>query len=75
MKTSNEGLSTENGDVLEELKSFGLSIDEYQRLVQLLGRAPTRAEMALIGVMWSEHCCYKSSKSELKSYPQQAKGS
>ncbi|CAI9086135.1 phosphoribosylformylglycinamidine synthase subunit PurL [Candidatus Methylacidiphilum fumarolicum] len=69
MKTSNEGLSAKNGDLLEELKSFGLSFDEYQRLAQLLGRVPTRAEMALIGVMWSEHCCYKSSKRELKKLP------
>ncbi|QSR87807.1 phosphoribosylformylglycinamidine synthase subunit PurL [Candidatus Methylacidiphilum infernorum] len=61
---------TENGEeAIGEIQSFGLSIAEYNRLCLLLGRRPTPAEMAIFGVMWSEHCCYKSSKNELRKLP------
>ena len=34
---------------------LGLKPDEYQRIVDLLGRRPTAAELAMYSVMWSEH--------------------
>ncbi|QSR89264.1 phosphoribosylformylglycinamidine synthase subunit PurL [Methylacidiphilum caldifontis] len=58
---------------IAEFQSFGLSEYEYKRLFLLLGRKPTAAELAIFGVMWSEHCCYKSSKKELRKLPSTGK--
>lgn len=49
---------------------LGLKEDEYQAIVELLGRRPTAAELAMYSVMWSEHCSYKSSKVHLKQFGQ-----
>ena len=48
--------------------ALGLKEDEYERIVELLGRRPTGAELAMYSVMWSEHCSYKSSKIHLKRF-------
>ncbi|WP_054952668.1 phosphoribosylformylglycinamidine synthase subunit PurL [Flaviflexus massiliensis] len=47
--------------------ALGLKDDEYERIVGLLGRRPTNAELAMYSVMWSEHCSYKSSKKHLSA--------
>ena len=47
----------------------GLTAEEYQRILALLGRVPTFEEVAIFGVMWSEHCSYKSSKVHLRELP------
>ncbi|MBO1753162.1 phosphoribosylformylglycinamidine synthase subunit PurL [Actinotalea sp. BY-33] len=47
---------------------LGLKPDEYERIVALLGRRPTAAELAMYSVMWSEHCSYKSSKVHLRQF-------
>src|SRR5690554_929762 len=47
---------------------LGLKPDEYERIVGLLGRRPTNAELAMYSVMWSEHCSYKSSKIHLRRF-------
>jgi phosphoribosylformylglycinamidine synthase len=47
---------------------LGLKPDEYARIVDLLGRRPTAAELAMYSVMWSEHCSYKSSKMHLRQF-------
>lgn len=47
---------------------LGLKPDEYARIVELLGRRPTAAELAMYSVMWSEHCSYKSSKMHLRQF-------
>jgi phosphoribosylformylglycinamidine synthase subunit PurL len=44
---------------------LGLKDDEYRRIIDILGRRPTEAELAMYSVMWSEHCSYKSSKVHL----------
>jgi phosphoribosylformylglycinamidine synthase subunit PurL len=49
--------------------SFGLSNEEYERVVFFLGRDPTYAELGVFSVMWSEHCSYKSSRIHLKRLP------
>ncbi|MGQ4532680.1 phosphoribosylformylglycinamidine synthase subunit PurL [Dermabacteraceae bacterium P13138] len=49
-------------------RELGLKDDEYARIVELLGRRPTAAELAMYSVMWSEHCSYKSSKVHLKQF-------
>jgi len=47
---------------------LGLKADEYESIVEILGRRPTGAELAMYSVMWSEHCSYKSSKVHLKKF-------
>jgi hypothetical protein len=48
---------------------LGLRGDEYDRVVETLGRTPTVAELGMYSVMWSEHCSYKSSKIHLQDLP------
>jgi phosphoribosylformylglycinamidine synthase II len=53
----------------ETIASHGLTPDEYQRVVEALGRHPNLTELGIFSVMWSEHCSYKSSKIHLKKLP------
>ena len=53
-------------------REFGLSADEYQKVLDILGRAPTLTELGVFSVMWSEHCSYKSSRVWLRQLPTQA---
>ena len=53
----------------ELLKTHGITSDEYERIVQALGREPSLTELGIYSVMWSEHCSYKSSKVHLKRLP------
>ncbi|GAX88750.1 phosphoribosylformylglycinamidine synthase subunit PurL [Effusibacillus lacus] len=50
-------------------RSFGLTDEEYEKIVKLLGRMPNYVETGIYSVMWSEHCSYKSSKPVLKRFP------
>jgi phosphoribosylformylglycinamidine synthase subunit PurL len=47
----------------------GLKLDEYQKIIQLIGRAPTYTELGIFSAMWNEHCSYKSSKRWLRTLP------
>ncbi|NHU86156.1 phosphoribosylformylglycinamidine synthase subunit PurL [Kocuria sp. JC486] len=47
---------------------LGLKREEFDRIVEILGRRPTAAELAMYSVMWSEHCSYKSSKVHLRQF-------
>jgi phosphoribosylformylglycinamidine synthase len=47
----------------------GLSHEEFDRAVAILGRAPNLTELGIFAAMWSEHCSYKSSKVWLKTLP------
>ncbi len=49
--------------------SHGLSPDEWQRILDRLGRTPNELELGLFSVMWSEHCSYKSSRLHLAKLP------
>ena len=51
------------------LDRHGIKPDEYERIVQLMGREPNLLELGLFSVMWSEHCSYKSSRVHLKTLP------
>jgi phosphoribosylformylglycinamidine synthase subunit PurL len=51
------------------LERHGLAPDEYDRIVQALGREPNLTELGIFSVMWSEHCSYKSSRVHLKTLP------
>ncbi|MGF1561920.1 MAG: phosphoribosylformylglycinamidine synthase II, partial [Geminicoccaceae bacterium] len=53
----------------EIVAEHGLSGEEYQRILSILGRAPNLLELGIFSVMWSEHCSYKSSKHWLKKLP------
>lgn len=50
----------------------GLTSDEYDRLVNMLGRTPTFTELGIISALWSEHCSYKHSRPVLKTLPTKA---
>ncbi|HEV8426047.1 MAG TPA: phosphoribosylformylglycinamidine synthase subunit PurL [Actinomycetes bacterium] len=50
-------------------RQLGLSDEELERILGMLGREPTRAELAMYSLMWSEHCSYKSSKVHLRRLP------
>ena len=57
----------------EELKSLlqshKLTEEDYDNILEVLGRAPTLAEIGVFSSMWSEHCSYKSSRIHLKTLP------
>lgn len=47
----------------------GLKEAEYRKVCDILGREPNHVELQMFGVMWSEHCSYKHSRSTLKKLP------
>ncbi|MDP3317437.1 MAG: phosphoribosylformylglycinamidine synthase subunit PurL, partial [Devosia sp.] len=47
----------------------GLKPDEYQKILDLIGRVPTYTELGIFSAMWNEHCSYKSSKKWLRTLP------
>jgi len=49
----------------------GLTDDEYDEILDRLGRTPTFTELGIYSVMWSEHCSYKNSIALLKTLPQE----
>ncbi|HEY3135573.1 MAG TPA: phosphoribosylformylglycinamidine synthase subunit PurL [Blastocatellia bacterium] len=53
----------------ELIRSHGLSDQEYNRIIELLGREPNYTELGIFSVMWSEHCSYKSSRAHLRRLP------
>ncbi|AIE73308.2 MULTISPECIES: phosphoribosylformylglycinamidine synthase subunit PurL [unclassified Synechocystis] len=52
-----------------EIAAEGIKPEEYEDIVQRLGRHPNKAELGMFGVMWSEHCCYKNSRPLLGKFP------
>jgi phosphoribosylformylglycinamidine synthase II len=50
-------------------RQLGLTDEEFERILGVLGREPSRAELAMYSLMWSEHCSYKSSKVHLRRLP------
>ncbi|MEQ8326969.1 MAG: phosphoribosylformylglycinamidine synthase subunit PurL [Parvibaculum sp.] len=53
----------------ELIAEHGLKPDEYQRILDLIGREPTLTELGIFSAMWNEHCSYKSSKKWLRTLP------
>lgn len=51
------------------IASHGLKPDEYERILNLIGREPTFTELGIFSAMWNEHCSYKSSKKWLRTLP------
>ncbi len=54
---------------VEQARAFGLTTDEYRKIVETIGRTPTYTELGVFSVMWSEHCSYKSSRRHLRTLP------
>ncbi len=57
----------------ELIAQHQLTPAEYQKIVSILGREPSYAELGIFSVMWSEHCSYKSSRLHLKKLPTRGK--
>ncbi len=50
-------------------RELGLTDEEYEKIISILGREPNITEIGMYSVMWSEHCAYKNSKPLLKYLP------
>ncbi|MBM3605152.1 MAG: phosphoribosylformylglycinamidine synthase subunit PurL [Alphaproteobacteria bacterium] len=53
----------------ELIAAHGLKPDEYDRILQIIGREPSFTELGIFSAMWNEHCSYKSSKKWLRTLP------
>ena len=60
---------TEPQITLELIAAHGLKPDEYDRILDIIGREPTFTELGIFSAMWNEHCSYKSSKKWLRTLP------
>ncbi|HXI86213.1 MAG TPA: phosphoribosylformylglycinamidine synthase subunit PurL [Parvularculaceae bacterium] len=54
------------------IAEHGLTLEEFERIKEHLGREPNVLELGIFSVMWSEHCSYKSSRRHLKKLPTSA---
>ncbi|MFA7570880.1 MAG: phosphoribosylformylglycinamidine synthase subunit PurL [Sulfurimonadaceae bacterium] len=52
--------------------AHSLTLEEYENIIQILGREPNHVEIGIFSAMWSEHCSYKSSKKYLSGFPTKA---
>ncbi|QFT63446.1 phosphoribosylformylglycinamidine synthase subunit PurL [Roseivivax sp. THAF30] len=51
------------------IAAHGIKPDEYERILEIIGREPTFTELGIFSAMWNEHCSYKSSKKWLRTLP------
>ncbi|MEY4096363.1 MAG: hypothetical protein RLZZ102_40 [Pseudomonadota bacterium] len=57
-------------EVNQELAiKHGLTADEYNKIIKLMGRNPNLVELGIFSAMWNEHCSYKSSRIWLQTLP------
>jgi phosphoribosylformylglycinamidine synthase II len=65
--------TTANPDVapagVDTARKLGLLPEEYDRIQEILGRQPNFTELSIYSAMWSEHCSYKNSITQLKTLP------
>ena len=62
-------MSAPQKTMAELAAEYGLAPNEYQVVLDRLGREPNQVELGVFSVMWSEHCSYKSSKIHLGKFP------
>ncbi len=62
-------MSSSTSSLEERHRQLGLTDDEYARILDRLGRAPNDVELAMLSLMWSEHCGYKHSRRLLRRLP------
>ena len=53
----------------QSASEVGLTEEEFDMIVQKIGRIPSYTELGVFGVLWSEHCSYKNSIKQLKTLP------
>ncbi|MEP1496288.1 AIR synthase related protein, partial [Pseudophaeobacter sp.] len=53
----------------ELIASHGLNAEEYDMILEIIGREPSFTELGIFSAMWNEHCSYKSSKKWLRTLP------
>jgi phosphoribosylformylglycinamidine synthase subunit PurL len=53
----------------EIISNHGIKLEEYKKIISLIGREPNLLELGIFSAMWNEHCSYKSSKKYLKTLP------
>jgi phosphoribosylformylglycinamidine synthase subunit PurL len=53
----------------EVISAHNLTLEEFNRIKELLGHEPNLVELGIFSVMWSEHCSYKSSRVHLRRLP------
>src|SRR5688572_7561117 len=66
-------VATQEPPITPELvEEHGLSPEEYNRILDILGREPTFTELGVFSALWSEHCGYKNSRPLLRQLPTKA---
>jgi phosphoribosylformylglycinamidine synthase len=56
---------------VETATKLGLTEEEFNNIIDILGRNPNFTELSIFSVMWSEHCSYKNSIKWLKTLPRE----
>src|SRR5689334_22641606 len=62
-------MSATRSSASAKYRELGLTDHEYELIVDHLGREPNDVELAMLSLMWSEHCAYKHSKRLLRRLP------
>ena len=62
-------MSATRSSASTKYRELGLTDHEYELIVDKLGREPNDVELAMLSLMWSEHCAYKHSKRLLRRLP------
>lgn len=63
-----------NVEITKDLISqHGILLEEYQQILEILGREPNLTELGIFSVMWSEHCAYKNTRKLLRLFPTEKK--
>jgi phosphoribosylformylglycinamidine synthase subunit PurL len=58
--------------LLQQAREFGLTEEEYNKILSIMGREPNLTELGIFSVMWSEHCSYKTTRKWLRELPTEA---
>src|SRR5690625_3554706 len=56
----------------ELVEEHGLTAEEYEKIVRILGREPSYTGLCVFSALWSEHCWYKTSQPLLSEFPPEA---
>jgi phosphoribosylformylglycinamidine synthase II len=62
-------MSATQSSASAKYRELGLTDHEYELILDHLGREPNDVELAMLSLMWSEHCAYKHSKRLLRRLP------
>ena len=62
-------MSATQSSASTKYRELGLTDHEYELILDHLGREPNSVELAMLSLMWSEHCAYKHSKRLLRRLP------